>query len=754
MKMKTKIRKIRKVKHNHSLYLKVRLWTLKARLWISHHFSHKTMMTMRIMLTVLGTLVLMVLVYTGERTGIWFKASILDAPLPFNGTVMPVAKVPNWTHWLNGKTDMSVHYDQIPENMLIDLPAYDLGKLQFPDSKLVWGDESQTLIRNTKITYPVVYMGNYKFDHTENAGSHLGIDIKLPIGTPIHAIANGKVMKASTQSYGFGHHIVVMHTGVPDPANPGSKTTLYSNYVHMSDVLVSEGENVLKGQVIGKSGNTGTSTTPHLHFQVDRDSAPWHPYWPFSSKDAATAGLSFFQSINAGLGAENARANTVNPIRFAAQNMGSFSVVTAGDASVPEEGAGQNQPEPVFVPPTVVEPVATPEVEVVEAPILEQNKSSLFDYKITGESVGLVGGAIGLVVTDEKNQISKLKDDDTIRANVVGVGNLLKKQFTKSDFVSSTLTLYVKSDVAGVANISLGKSAFQVRFVDTVSPVSSFKVEHDGAYQKNILETIKIIALDESGNLAPAVNFSGAVEIKAIQGEVELTPNAITKADFKGGIATVKLVSSDSISLVLRAQIGALVGQSEPLRPENGFVFSDIKPSHPNYEAIKFLKDEGIISGYKDGTFKPSQTVNRAEALKMLMTAFEVGTTSSSTPKFKDVDKSAWFFRPLASAVEKSIVAGYKDGTFKPANTVNRAEYLKILFKTVGMQPSGSIAKPYDDVALSDWFAPYAFMANKMNLLQSSKTFRPGEGMTRAGVAETIYRMKMVQKNDWVTYAR
>lgn len=752
--MKTKIRKIKKGRANHSLYLKTKLWFLS-------HFSHKAMMAMRVTLTVLGTIVLMFLVYTGERSGIWFKASILDAPQPFNGTVMPVAKVPNWTHWMDGKADMSVHYDQIPANMLIDLPAYDLGKLQFPNDKLVWGDESQTLIRNTKITYPVVYLGNYEFDHAENVGSHLAVDIKMPIGTPIHAIANGKVMKTSTQSSGFGHHIVVMHTGVPDPENPGQKTTLYSNYVHLSDVLVSEGENVLKGQVIGKSGNTGTSTTPHLHFQIDKDSAPWHPYWPFTSKESQAAGLSFFGSINAGLGASNARANTINPLRFASQHIGSFSVASANETSVPANGANTAQPtpepeipEPVVVVPVVVTPEPTPEIEVVEAPALAQNESDLFQYKITGETVSLLGNAVGLVVTDEKKQVSKLKDDDQIRASIDGTGTLLKKVFTKADFVSSTLKLYVRSDVAGTANVMIGKSAYQVRFVETVSPVTSFKIEHDGAFQRNIVETVKIIALDDSGSLAPAVNFSGAVEIKTTEGEADITPNAITKADFKGGIAKIKVVSSGDSPIVLRAQNGALVGVSETMRPESTLVFTDIKPGHPNYEAIKFLKDQGIVSGYKDGTFKPNQTVNRAEALKMLMTAFEVSGNSNSNPNFKDVDKSAWFFRPLASAVEKSIVNGYKDGTFKPANTVNRAEYLKLLLKTTGVESATSISKPYKDVSLSDWFAPYAYLANKMNLLQPADTFRPSDGMTRAGVAETIYRMKMIQSHNWVTYSK
>jgi len=213
-------------------------------------------------------------------------------------------------------------------------------------------------------------------------------------------------------------------------------------------------------------------------------------------------------------------------------------------------------------------------------------------------------------------------------------------------------------------------------------------------------------------------------------------------------------VPSGNQPIVLRAQQGALVGVSEAIRPESNMVFTDIKPGSPNYEAIKYVKDNGISNGYKDGTFKPNETVNRAEALKMLMAAFASGSVSNSNLNFKDVQKSDWFASPLAQAVSLGIVSGYKDGTFRPANTVTRAEYLKLLLKSAKFEPSGTISKPYKDVSLDDWFASYAYLANKMNLLKPADNFNPQNGMTRAGVAETIYRIKMIQANNWVTYSK
>lgn len=91
-------------------------------------------------------------------------------------------------------------------------------------------------------------------------GTHQGMDFSAPVGTPIFAMSAGEVVLASDKNLTAGTYIIVKHGG----ANTG----LYSRYLHLSKRIVSKGDSVGMGELIGYSGNTGTSAAPHLHFDV------------------------------------------------------------------------------------------------------------------------------------------------------------------------------------------------------------------------------------------------------------------------------------------------------------------------------------------------------------------------------------------------------------------------------------------------------------------------------------------------------
>lgn len=94
---------------------------------------------------------------------------------------------------------------------------------------------------------------------------HRGIDFRGPIGTPIHATADGVVTKADYAG-GYGQQVIIDHGY--------SHTTLYA---HLSAISVKAGDRVKRGDVIGALGSTGRSSGPHLHYEIRRNGQAINP---------------------------------------------------------------------------------------------------------------------------------------------------------------------------------------------------------------------------------------------------------------------------------------------------------------------------------------------------------------------------------------------------------------------------------------------------------------------------------------------
>jgi murein DD-endopeptidase MepM/ murein hydrolase activator NlpD len=95
---------------------------------------------------------------------------------------------------------------------------------------------------------------------------HTGIDFTAPTGTEIVATGDGKVSVVERESRGYGNHVVVNH-------GFGYETL----YAHMSRFKVTVGQKVKRGDVIGYVGSTGTSTAPHLHYEVIKNGEKINP---------------------------------------------------------------------------------------------------------------------------------------------------------------------------------------------------------------------------------------------------------------------------------------------------------------------------------------------------------------------------------------------------------------------------------------------------------------------------------------------
>jgi murein DD-endopeptidase MepM/ murein hydrolase activator NlpD len=95
---------------------------------------------------------------------------------------------------------------------------------------------------------------------------HTGIDFTAPRGTEVYATGDGKVHDVIMKKRGYGYHVIINH-------GYGYKTL----YAHMSKFKVRKGEKIKRGDVIGYVGSTGTSTAPHLHYEVIKNGEKINP---------------------------------------------------------------------------------------------------------------------------------------------------------------------------------------------------------------------------------------------------------------------------------------------------------------------------------------------------------------------------------------------------------------------------------------------------------------------------------------------
>jgi murein DD-endopeptidase MepM/ murein hydrolase activator NlpD len=104
------------------------------------------------------------------------------------------------------------------------------------------------------------------------AKMHTGLDFTADIGTEIYATGDGVIESIESKFSGYGQHVVINHGFGYE-----------SLYAHMSRVAVRPGQKVRRGQIIGYVGNTGTSTGPHLHYEVIKNGEKVDPSFYFYS---------------------------------------------------------------------------------------------------------------------------------------------------------------------------------------------------------------------------------------------------------------------------------------------------------------------------------------------------------------------------------------------------------------------------------------------------------------------------------------
>lgn len=648
------------------------------------HPNHKKITIRRIIGWFLLMTFLSMAIFLIEQNVNTFQASLIPtkhAP-SFDGLVMPVQKVPDWVKLSDN--EWNLNYSDMPSNKMVQIPEYNPQKLKIPFEELKWGNAKDNAIRNEKITYSVPYMGNYKLDGIEFAGSHLAVDIKIPSGTPIYAIGNGIIKKTSEQLYGFGKHVVIEHIDFPSYENSSVKTTYYSSYSHLQSINVTEGSVVKKSDIIGYSGSTGTTTTPHLHFQIDKNTAPWYPFWPFTSKESADAGLSFNGAVNAGLNQEKAIMHTISPIMYIQKHTGAQSNYATPRASQPQS----DQPQPHANEPQQDQQTTSP--SSTTRPVNKETPARVPEK-----------------VVDENDNIQE-------------------------NYYPKPLPLDLDIDNDKTTTVEHQESTY-----------ITYEIVGDDTFIPNQPKTIAIKAVTRDGSTVSNYSPDEQIKIDVTRGQATIKPNRLNSSDFINGIAKLTFTTKNESPVEFMIKTNTLRKESSTIYPG---LFADINSAHPHFKAISFLKDEGVIQGYPDGSFKPDNRVSRVEVIKFILEGIKADVKNTNSLPFSDTDSNQWYSKYLHTAHELGIVDGYPDGTFKPGNSVNKVEFLKMLIEAMQIDISENVEDlGFTDVSENQWYAPYIQFAIEKNIIEiEGNKFKPTSVMKRDEIAEAIYRVKML----------
>jgi hypothetical protein len=202
-----------------------------------------------------------------------------------------------------------------------------------------------------------------------------------------------------------------------------------------------------------------------------------------------------------------------------------------------------------------------------------------------------------------------------------------------------------------------------------------------------------------------------------------------------------------------RITVGAFDDEGKLLKSEKpkGLrlkTFADVKPPYFAALQIEYLATLGIAVGYPDGLFWPKQEITRAEMASMLMKARSPLEIGPAPLLFIDVEEGFWASNHIAQTVKLRYMRSYPDLTFRPEDTMTRAEGVSAIVRMDELKDAKVLESPFPDVPGRHWAAREITLAKESGLLKylEGKNFEPDKNLTRGETAEILFRTKIVKK--------
>ena len=189
----------------------------------------------------------------------------------------------------------------------------------------------------------------------------------------------------------------------------------------------------------------------------------------------------------------------------------------------------------------------------------------------------------------------------------------------------------------------------------------------------------------------------------------------------------------------------------ETVKVEKMYKFSDME-GHWARETVEELASKGVVNGTSEDKFNPDGSITRAQFASIVVRALDIKSPeNANSPTFEDVEQGSWYYDSVVSAWSNGIISGYSDEKFAPSESVTREQMVKIIIEAMkykGMIEDSQISEDVlascaDADGISDWALESMKCAVSMGIIKGNpdSTIHPSEGATRAQASVMISRI-------------
>jgi len=243
-----------------------------------------------------------------------------------------------------------------------------------------------------------------------------------------------------------------------------------------------------------------------------------------------------------------------------------------------------------------------------------------------------------------------------------------------------------------------------------------------------------------SGELYEDTDAFATAFSKAVSDASEEKDEGSGKSPSKNGGGSGKVTSS--VTTPVTPQIPDVPEKDD--EKESEIPFDDLTNHGWAEESILKLYNKGIINGKGDGIFAPNDYVTRAEAVKMILLAFDIADDSTKC-NFSDVKEDSWYYPYIAKAYEMQIIFGYNNGMVGAESPITREDFAVIIARVLnktGVKLSEVEEKSEfaDSESISEYAKEAVEILQKADILNGAgeNQFMPKKTTTRAEAAKVI----------------